>query len=170
MSTPAPRPESDRHEAPGERLDRQWNELLQELRVTQTGVQILAGFLLILPFQTRFAELGAAQQWLYLCAVTAAALSMICIVAPVIIHRQLFQSHRKDTLVQVGDRLARIGMGLLGVTITLVVTLVFGVVVGPTAMIIAGAGTALLCLLLWFGLPMIMGRSSPNPYRAGPSH
>lgn len=63
----------DRHETATERLDRNWVELLQELRVTQTGVQILAGFLLTLPFQQRFAGLDSVQTTAYLVSMAAAS-------------------------------------------------------------------------------------------------
>ena len=63
-----------RNETAIEKLDRNWMELLQELRVLQTGVQILAGFLLTLPFQSRFESLDDFQTNLYLANVALAAL------------------------------------------------------------------------------------------------
>ena len=75
-----PRPE--RHETPAERMDRNWNELLQELRVTQTGVQILSGFLLTLPFQSRFAELDGQQRTIFLVAVALSTIATALLVSP----------------------------------------------------------------------------------------
>src|SRR3712207_4786869 len=79
-----------RHETPAERSDRNWNGLLQELRVTQTGVQILTGFLLTLPFQERFEDLDGYQRTLYLVLVLLAILTTGLITAPVSLHRILF--------------------------------------------------------------------------------
>lgn len=55
-------PHSRRNETSAERIDRNWNEMLQELKVVQTGMQILAGFLLTVPFQQRFLTLTGAQR------------------------------------------------------------------------------------------------------------
>src|SRR3954470_16146776 len=136
----APEPTSGggRNETREERLDRNWNELLQELRVTQTGVQLLAGFLLTLPFQQRFAELRDFERRVYLCTVLLACLATILLVAPVAVHRALFQRHQKDALVHTADWLARCGLGALGLTLTGVVALVFSVVVNRPAGLVAG--------------------------------
>lgn len=73
-----------------ERLDRNWSELLQELRVVQTGVQFLTGFLLTLPFQQRFASLTGGQRVGYLRAVGLSIGSTATLIAPVALHRMLF--------------------------------------------------------------------------------
>src|SRR5215213_2429038 len=78
-----------------ERINRNWDELLQELRVTQTGVQILTGFLLTLPFQQRFEDLDDYQRDLFLVLVLLAVLTTALIVAPVSLHRILFRKHLK---------------------------------------------------------------------------
>jgi hypothetical protein len=76
-----------RGETPLERLDRNWADLLQELRVVQTGVQLLTGFLLTLPFQARFAQLHQFEENLYLSTVGLAIASTGFLIAPVLIHR-----------------------------------------------------------------------------------
>src|ERR1700753_290333 len=93
--------EQQRHETPLERLDRNWNDLLQELRVVQTGVQFLTGFLLTLPFQQRVTELGATARDVYLAPVSAAVLATAALVAPVSAHRLLFRRHARDSMVAV---------------------------------------------------------------------
>src|SRR5687768_12760532 len=80
-----------RDETPTERADRNWNEVLQELRVLQTGTQILTGFLLALAFQPAFADLTDGQRTIYLLLVVMSALSAIIALAPVALHRVLFQ-------------------------------------------------------------------------------
>jgi len=143
----------DRDETPAERADRNWNELLQELRVTQTGVQVLAGFLLTLPFQQRFSRLSSWQTGQYLAAVSCAVLSVILLVAPVSAHRWLFGRHEKDVVVRFGDRLAKAGLTMLAVTIVLAIMFVFGVVAGQTAGTITAAVTAVAFVALWAILP-----------------
>ena len=93
-------------------------ELLQELRVLQTGVQILAGFLLTLPFQSRFETLDDYQTTLYLANVVLAALTTALILLPVSVHRRLFRLRLKETLVSSADSIAKValaGVGLLSV-------------------------------------------------------
>jgi hypothetical protein len=148
----------DRDESEAERLDRNWNEILQELRVTQTGTQILTGFLLTIPFQQRFTELDEVQRTIYLVLVAFAALATILALAPVSLHRTLFRQGAKPQIVAVTNRLL-IG-ALISVAITLIGTswLIFDVVVGHPAGITAGIVTALLTVAAWFALPRISGR------------
>jgi hypothetical protein len=146
-------PGDGRDETEGERLDRNWGEMLQELRVTQTGTQILTGFLLTIPFQQRFADLDGTQRAIYLVLVAFAVLATILALAPVSLHRALFRQGAKPQIVRITNRLL-IG-ALIAVAITLIGTslLIFDVVVGPEAGIVAGAITAVLLLLAWLALP-----------------
>lgn len=135
-----------RDETFDEKMDRNWAELLQELRVLQTGVQILAGFLLTLPFQSRFETLDGFELGLYLVNVVLAALTTALILLPVSAHRRLFRKGLKETLVASADRIAKVA--LAGVALLSVGTsaLVFDVVAGRAAGLTAGA--ALLAVLL----------------------
>jgi Family of unknown function (DUF6328) len=140
-----------RNESVEEKMDRNWMELLQELRVLQTGVQILAGFLLTLPFQSRFETLDDFQVNLYLANVALAALTTALILLPVSVHRRLFRLRLKATLVSSADRIAKValaGVGLLSVGTS---ALVFDVTAGRTAGLTAGAVllVALLILLVY---------------------
>jgi len=155
MSRPpsSPPPGDDRNESRDQRLDRNWNELLQELRVTQTGVQILAGFLLTLPFQTRFAGLSTFERTLYLATALTSCIATILLVAPVAVHRALFRRHEKDRLVDAADRLARAGLVCLGLAVTGVVALIFSVVIGPWAALVAGVALLTLIIIFWWVIP-----------------
>lgn len=151
MSDPDESADDGRHESVEEKLDRNWMELLQELRVLQTGVQILAGFLLTLPFQSRFEALDDFQTTLYLVNVVLAALTTALILLPVSVHRRLFRMRLKSTLVSSADRIAKValaGVGLLSVGTS---ALIFDVVAGRTAGLTAGAAllAALLLLLVY---------------------
>ena len=88
-----------RSETATERLDRNWSSLLQELRVTQTGVQLLTGFLLTLPFQQRFDRLDALMRAVYVATVTCSIAATIVLVSPVAMHRLLFRPRRLNQLV-----------------------------------------------------------------------
>ncbi|MFZ2510811.1 MAG: DUF6328 family protein [Gordonia sp. (in: high G+C Gram-positive bacteria)] len=102
-----------RGETPVERLDRNLNVLVQELRVLQTGVQVLAGFLLIIPFQSRFGELGDVGVGVYLATVTAGLLAVIFLLAPMAMHRALFRRHQLSTVVAVTHRDSLRGLACL---------------------------------------------------------
>jgi hypothetical protein len=154
-----------RNETPAERMDRNWTELLQELRVTQTGIQILSGFLLTLPFQSRFQDLSPVLVALYLTAVAFATLSTLLIVAPVTAHRLLFRRHAKDLLVNWADAFAKAGLVCLGITVTLVTALVFGFLLGLVAGLVAGVAGAVAFLVLWLVLPVRLRHSPENDAR-----
>ena len=89
---------ADRHETDDERADRNWEDLLQELRVTQTGIQLLSGFLLILPFQSRFEDLDAFQVDWYLGLLLLALVIVALLLTPVGMHRRLFRQRVKDDM------------------------------------------------------------------------
>lgn len=142
-----------RGETPLERLDRNWADLLQELRVVQTGVQLLTGFLLTLPFQARFIALSAFEQNVYLTTVGLAIAATGFLIAPVLIHRVLFRRHARKILVTAAHRLALVGTALLGSAIIGVVLLLFDVVGGRTLGVAAAAVALGLLAALWLALP-----------------
>ena len=147
-----------RGETPMQRLDRNWADLLQELRVVQTGVQLLTGFLLTLPFQARFQELTPAQQSVYLATVAVSVAATGFLIAPVAVHRILFRRHARQVLVQVSHRLAVVGLFLLGTAIIGVVLLIFDVVAGRTLGLVAAAAAMMVLISLWAVLPVTLGR------------
>lgn len=144
----------ERNETPAERSDRNWAELLQELRVAQTGVQLLTAFLLSLPFQQRFTTITDGQRAVYLAVVLLSVAATGALIAPVAVHRAVFQRHEKPALVSLAAKLAVVGLLLLGTAVAGVVLLIFLVVVSPVGGAVAGAATALLLLVLWAALPL----------------
>jgi len=145
-----------RDETPNERADRNWNEVLQELRVMQTGTQILTGFLLALAFQPAFAELTEGQRIFYLVLVVLSALSSIVALAPVALHRLLFRRRAKQVVVEYGH--AALITALITVSLLLVgvVAFVFDVVVGESAAWIAFIALAVVILGLWVVAPAVL--------------
>jgi hypothetical protein len=148
-----------RRETRNERLDRNWDELLQELRVTQTGIQILTGFLLTLPFQQRFAELDEFQRNVFLVTVSLAAAATGMIIAPVSFHRVMFRKREKPLLVNASDRFARAGLVLLALAVSCVALLIFDVVVGRFAGVLASSCLLALFTLCWFVAPLVILRA-----------
>jgi Family of unknown function (DUF6328) len=143
-----------RHETPTARLDRNWEDLLQELRVAQTGVQLLTGLLLTVPFQARFGDLRPHQIAVYLVTVGLAVLATGLLLSPVVLHRVLFRQHARRTLVSAGQRFALAGFVVLGLAVVGVCTLIVDVVLGSTAGITAAVATFVVIGLLWGVLPM----------------
>ncbi|GGZ27608.1 DUF6328 family protein [Streptomyces poonensis] len=150
---------TERNETPLERADRNFIELLQELRVTQTGVQVLFAFLLSMAFTPRFEDLDTFQRVTYVVTLLLALLSALLFVAPAALHRSLFQQNAKPLIVRVSDRLASVGLAVLTLAFTGSVTLVVDVTLEREAGIAAGAGTLLACLGLWGLLPRLVWRS-----------
>ena len=145
-----------RDETPAERADRNWSEVLQELRVLQTGTQILTGFLLALAFQPAFGDLTDGQRAIYLGLVVLSALSSIVALAPVALHRFLFQHNAKPMVVAYGH--AALITALLTVSLLLVgvVSFVFDVVVGSAAAWVAFGVLALVIVSLWVVAPAVI--------------
>jgi O-antigen/teichoic acid export membrane protein len=154
----------DRDETEAQRLDRNWSSLLQELRVAQTGVQLLTGFLLILPFQERFAQLDATMRTVYLVTVGCSIGATVLLVAPVSMHRLLFRRHRLKTLVAASHNYAIAGTLLLGTALAGVAILVFDTVVGRTGAWIAGACTLAALVAFWYLMPLLGRSDNDNRY------
>ena len=146
-------PGDGRDESHNERLDRNWNEILQELRVTQTGTQILTGFLLTLAFQPRFTDLDTFQVDIYLILVVLAALSTGLGLSPVSLHRALFRRRAKAKLVRIADWLLRATLAGVALVLSGTTLLIFDVVVGRSAGLIAGSAALLVTAALWIVLP-----------------
>jgi hypothetical protein len=144
----------ERGETELERLDRNTVELLNELRVVGTGIQVLFGFLLVVPFNARFPKLTGFERALYVVALVCIAVSTILLIAPTVQHRLLFQLGQKPFLVRSGTRLMIVACLLLGVGMTDIVLLVVKVVAGLTTAIVLTALVASVIGGFWFVLPL----------------
>ncbi len=142
-------PMDGRDETEMERLDRNWNEILQELRVIQTGTQIIVGFLLTLAFQQRFTDLDAFQVDVYLALVIVAAAATILGLAPVSLHRTLFRRRAKAAIVTWANRILKITIVVVALTLSGTVLLIFDVVVGRAAGVVAGLATLVAAFATW---------------------
>ncbi len=151
---PAVTAQDGRDETPRERADRNFTELLQELRVLQTGVQILFAFLLTLPFSSRFATILPRDRAAYVVTLLASAASAVLLIAPVSYHRLMFRRDRKPELVRTASRLAEAGVACLFVAITGAVFVVMDVATGLVGACTAAAAIAIGSGALWYVLPL----------------
>jgi O-antigen/teichoic acid export membrane protein len=157
----------DRDETPHERWDRNFGEILQEVRVAQTGVQILFAFLLTLPFSARFDKTLPRDHAVYVVTLLASAAASASFLAPVSYHRVVFRQDRKGALVITASRLAQSGLAFLLVAIVGAVFMVMDVVIGLGAAVAAGAGVGVMCCALWYVLPIhALARRPPDGTRA----
>lgn len=145
-----------RDETPMERADRNWGEILQELRVLQTGTQILTGFLLALAFQPTFAALSDSQRAFYLALVVLAALATIVALAPVALHRALFQQSLKREIVAYGHAALVTALVTVGALVVGVVAFIFDVVVSDPAAVVVAIALSAVMVVLWILVPAFM--------------
>ncbi|MDN3444679.1 DUF6328 family protein [Microbacterium sp. APC 3901] len=162
---PAPPAELDdlrdgRDETRNERADRNWEELLQELRVMQTGTQILTGFLLAVAFTPRFEDMDEFQRDAYVVLVGLAAVATILALAPVGMHRALFGRRRKPELVRVAARIVKIDLVAIAALTIGVTTLIIDFTVDRSAGLIALVSSFVGVLLLWLILPRLVRREA----------
>ena len=146
--------EVERNETDLERLDRNLVELLQELRVAQTGVQVLFAFLLTVPFSNRFSELDGFERGAYFAALVCSLLASILLIAPTSFHRLLFRMRQKEYMVETANRLALAGLALIAVAMTAAMVLISHVMFGGWAVAVVGGLTVLAFAVLWYVLPL----------------
>ncbi|WP_222194533.1 DUF6328 family protein [Modestobacter italicus] len=151
-----------RGESPDEVLDRNVNEVLQEIRVAITAVQVLFAFLLTLPFQSRFADLGTFGTTVYAVTMISTALATVVLIAPVSFHRMLFRRRQKAAIVQFADRSLVVGLTLLLTGIASAVLLVLDVVLGRGPAITVCAVIVAIGLVTWYGLPLRQRAIGPS--------
>ncbi|XMN10886.1 DUF6328 family protein [Streptomyces griseobrunneus] len=143
-----------REETEEERADRQWSELLQELRVAQTGVQILFGFLLAVVFQPRFADLSDVDRDIYIVTVVLGSATVAALIGPVTYHRLLTGRRMKPETVIWASRMTVVGLVLLFFTMCSTLLLIMRVALHNTFALWLVAGIALWFLACWFIFPL----------------
>ncbi|MFD4370515.1 DUF6328 family protein [Streptomyces sp. NPDC058486] len=156
-----------RDESPEERADRRWSELLQELRVAQTGTQILFGFLVAVVFQPRFAELGTPDRMLYVVTVCLGAATTGALVAPVAVHRLVAGHRMKPETVTWAARLTLVGVVLLALTMISTLLLIMRMVLDDGIAVWVAVGLALWLALCWFVVPLIARSRNSNGNGSG---
>ncbi|MGZ4599903.1 MAG: DUF6328 family protein [Oryzihumus sp.] len=134
-------------------LDRNLGEILQEIRVAQTGVQILFAFLLSLPFTSGFHSASAPDRAVYLTALLATVGAASMLIAPVAFHRILFRRRRRPDIVRGANRFAIVGLALMVVGVSAAVMFATSFVVGTMGGCVIGAIVLAWFSAWWFGVP-----------------
>ncbi len=147
--------ERERDESRPERLDRNTVELLNELRVAGTGIQVMFAFLLVVPFQTGWKMVDTFEQTVYFVTLLIVALAAFLLMAPPIHHRLLFRRGEKGFLLWVANRLAITGMACLALGFVGILVLEADVVVGGAAPAVVGVLAGAVIAGLWFALPLV---------------
>ena len=147
--------EAERDESQPQRLDRNTVELLNELRIAGTGIQVMFAFLLILPFNVGWKQVDGFERTVYFVTLLVVALAAFLLMAPPIHHRLLFRHGEKPFLIRVGNYMAISGMVCLGLGFIGILVLLSDVVVGGAAPVIVGALAAAVIAGLWFALPLM---------------
>ncbi|MFC9688929.1 DUF6328 family protein [Kribbella sp. NPDC056951] len=158
--------ENERYSRPGEdageRLDRQWGELLQELRLAQTGTQILFAFLLSIAFQNAFQSADAFTHHVYAGTLIASALAVGLFLAPVSFHRIVYRHKLRDRMLPIASRMAVAGLAFLVLAMTGGVLLAVDVVVSRPIAIVVAAIVLLWFIVFWYAIPEWVRRSTPT--------
>ena len=143
-----------RNETPAERCDRNLVELLQEVRVVQTGVQVLFAFLLTAPLAARFPELSAFQRYTYFVTLLATGGGAILLIAPTAYHRIVFRLGDKEHLVKVANRFTLAGLACVAVSMIGALLLVTDLMFDGATVVVTVAIAALACVVCWCVLPL----------------
>jgi hypothetical protein len=146
--------ERQRDESQPERLDRNTVELLNELRIAGTGIQVMFAFLLIVPFNTGWKQVDGFERTVYFVTLLVVALAAFLLMAPPIHHRLLFRHGEKPFLIRIGNYMAIGGMACLGLGFVGILVLISDVVVGGAAPAVVGGLALALVAGLWFVLPL----------------
>ena len=142
------------NETEKERLDRNLEQLLGELRVALPGVQVLFAFLLVVPFNQRFADITSFQRTVYFVTLLCATAACACLIAPTAHHRVEFREKDKERIVMGGNRLTIVGLALLATAMTGAITLVTDFLYSSTTTTVTAALVALLFAILWYAIPL----------------
>src|SRR5262249_18029457 len=143
-----------RGETPLQRVDRAYGEILQEVRVAQTGVQILFAFLLTLAFTSRFGSVPPFQRGIYVVTLMLCAAAAALLIAPAAFHRVVYRQRLKHHLVRVASRLALSGLALLLLALVSALLLILDVVIGLGPALLLAGGALGWFVTWWFVLPV----------------
>ena len=148
--------ERSEDETTQERSRRQLMELLQELRVALPGVQVLFGFLLVVPFSARWDRVTSFQEDLYFACLLCSAAATAFLIAPSAIHRLDFERGDKPRIVRISNVLAIVGLTFLALAVIGVVLLITDVLYGGAAVVAYTTVTAAMFLVLWYTIPLFL--------------
>jgi Family of unknown function (DUF6328) len=146
-------PLTGRNETEQERLDRNLQEFLGELRVALPGVQVLFAFLLVVPFNQRFPDITDFQKSVYFVTLLLTAAAAVCLIAPTAQHRVEFRRQHKEQILMMANRLAIAGLGFLAIAMTGAIMLITDLLYGAATTIVVTIVVGLAFALLWYLVP-----------------
>jgi hypothetical protein len=149
----ATHPLTGRDETEHERIDRNLQEFLGELRVALPGVQVLFAFLLVVPFNARFPDITDFQKTVYFVTLLFTAAAAVCLIAPTAQHRVEFRHQHKEQILLMANRLAIVGLGFLAIAMTGAILLITDLLYGGTTTVIVTVVVGLGFALLWYLVP-----------------
>jgi hypothetical protein len=147
-------PETGREETEDERVDRNLQEMLGELRVALPGVQVLFAFLLVVPFNQRFAQVTDFQKTTYFVTLLFTTASTVCLIAPTAHHRLEFRRQHKGQIVATGNRIVILGLGFLAIAMTGAVLFITDYLYGTTTTAVAAIAVGVAFAVLWYAVPL----------------
>ena len=147
-----------RNETELERCDRNLVELLQEVRVVQTGVQVLFAFLLMAPLTPHFSALGTVRHVEYFLTLSLAGAACVLLIAPTAFHRVLFRRGDKLYLVETANRLTIAGLTMVGMAMVGAFAFVADILLGHWFALAIGVVAGAACLYLWAIVPLARRR------------
>jgi Family of unknown function (DUF6328) len=141
-------------EPESERLGRNVTDLLNELRVAGTGIQVMFAFLLVVPFNAGWSKTSAFDRWVYFITLLCIASAAVLLIAPSVHHRLLFRQRERAYLVRVGTTLAITAAAFIAVGLTGILVLISNFVFGTLAAVSVGIVAAILVTSVWFAFPL----------------
>jgi len=150
----AEHPETGRDESESERVDRNLQEMLGELRVALPGVQVLFAFLLVVPFNQRFSAVTTFERTVYFTTLLFATLSTVCLIAPTVHHRLEFRRQDKERIVVTGNRIVNAGLACLAIAMTGAILFTTSFLYGSATTVVAAIPVALAFAVLWYLFPL----------------
>jgi ABC-type Mn2+/Zn2+ transport system permease subunit len=137
-----------------EELNQEWGELVEEHRLAMPGVQVLFGFLLVLPFQNRFERLTTIQEYVYFSALACATIAVVLLITPTAAHRIRWRQADKEALLHVATRTAIAATLFMASAMTASVYLITDYLFGEPATAVVTALVAAAFILFWYGFPL----------------
>lgn len=156
-----------RDETREQRLDRNTDELVSEMRVAAIGIQVMFAFLLVVPFNAGWKNVSSFERDVYFVALLCIAAAAVLLIAPTIHHRILFRLRQKEYLVDTGSRFLIVAMCFLAVGLVAILVLISDFLFGTAGAVVVGVAVALVVGTLWFAAPLGRRRrvesSHPRP-------
>jgi Ca2+/Na+ antiporter len=144
----------DGEESPEQRINREFMELLNELRVVLPGVQLLFGFMLTVPFSAGWDKATGFQRGLFFAVLCAVVISLSCLVAPAAYHRMRFRDGAKERNLRVANGFIKAGLLFLGFSLTGALVVIADFQFGTAAAILSAVFGLTLVAWAWWLMPL----------------